>query len=63
MEPSSAGSTTFRESPPGPSKGDANDSRAPKGNDFPTSPFIPQEAFFNVYGDMVDAEQALEVTA
>jgi hypothetical protein len=28
-----------------------------------TTPFIPQEAFLNIYGDMVDAEQALEVTA
>jgi hypothetical protein len=28
-----------------------------------TTPFIPQEAFCNIYGDMVDAEQALEVTA
>jgi hypothetical protein len=28
-----------------------------------SSPFIPQETFVNVYGAMVDAEQALEVTA
>ena len=28
-----------------------------------TTPFIPQGAFCNIYGEMVDAEQALEVTA
>jgi hypothetical protein len=28
-----------------------------------TSSFIPQEAFFNAYGAMADAEQALEVPA
>jgi hypothetical protein len=45
---------------PGTSEDDANDTRAPKGEDYPVH---PQAAFCNIYRNIVDAEQALEVTA